>query len=332
VTANPAHPGLPGEDNVRMLHPFADAWTADKLVTAQFPEPRWAIPGIVPEGLSVLAGAPKVGKSWLAMNAAIAVAAGGRALASIPCEPGPVLYLALEDNPRRLQRRIRQVLDGQPAPGGLHLPIHCPTLTAGGAEQITGWLDYHRNARMVVIDVFAKIRGQIAGSNAYADDYRATGIAKTIADQYGIAVLLVHHIRKMGSEDFLEQLSGTNGIAGAADTIHVLQRSRGDADGVLHTTGRDVEETERAMRLDERTGTWHLIDGPALDHMIHETRAVILRYVRGHPGAGPKEISDATGLDIGHTRKTCARMATAGHLIRVGDGSYTAPPETAAHR
>jgi len=147
-------------------------------------------------------------------------------------------------------------------------------------------------------------------------------------------VVLVHHVRKMGSDDFLEQLSGTNGIAGAADTIHVLQRSRGEADGVLHTTGRDVEETERAMRLDERTGTWSLLDGPALDHTVHETSAVILRYVRGHPGAQPNEIADATGLDLGNTRKTCSRMEKRGHLVRVSEGRYAAvpEPEKANHR
>jgi len=327
VTANPTHPGFPGGDNVRMLHPFADAWTADQLLTAEFPDPNWAVPGIVPEGLSVLAGASKVGKSWLALGWALAVAGGFRALGSIDCDAGPVLYLALEDNPRRLQRRIRQVLDGAPAPAGLQLPTQCRALGAGGADDITGWLDQHPEARLVMIDVFAKVRGQVAGSNAYADDYRATGLAKAIADQYEVAVVLVHHVRKMGSDDFLEELSGTNGIAGAADTIHVLKRSRGEADGVLHTTGRDVEETERAMRQDPRTHAWHLLDGPALDHTVHETSAVILRYVRGHPGAQPSEIADATGLDLGNARKTCARMAQRGHLVRVSEGHYAAPTE-----
>ncbi|TCN39847.1 AAA domain-containing protein [Kribbella orskensis] len=324
MTANPIHPG---EDNVRMLHPFADAWTADRLLDTEFPEPAWAIPGIVPEGLSVLAGAPKVGKSWLALCWALSVAAGGLALGSLQCDAGPVLYLALEDNPRRIQRRIRTVLDGAPAPSGLHLATDCAALGAGGSDDIAGWLDYFTGARMVVIDVFAKVRGQVAGSNAYADDYCATGLAKTIADRYQVAVVLVHHVRKMGSEDFLEELSGTNGIAGAADTVHVLGRERYDADGTLATTGRDVEETKRALHQDPRTHAWSLLDGPALDHTVHDTSATILRYVRGHQGASPREIADATGLAIDLTRKTCARMEKRDHLIRVGDGRYAAPPE-----
>ncbi|WP_152363825.1 AAA family ATPase [Microlunatus speluncae] len=317
----------PTDDVVRPLHPFADAWTADQLLHTEFPPPRWAVPDIIPEGLSVLAGPPKVGKSYLVLAISVAVAAGGLALGSITCDPGPVLYLALEDTPRRLQRRLRQVLDGEPPPANLHLPTECPPLRAGGAELIRGWLDHHPGARMVVIDVFAKVRGQVpGGGDSYTEDYAATTIPKRIADDYGVAVILVHHIRKMAADDFIETLSGTNGIAGAADAIHVLKRARGEADGVLHTTGRDVEETERALRLDRRTGTWQLLDGPAIDHTLHTARAQILRHVREHPGIGPKQIADATGIPYELARRTCSRMAASNQLIRSDTGSYTAVP------
>jgi hypothetical protein len=237
------------------------------------------------------------------------------------------LHRALEDNPRRLQGRILKVLDGAPAPAGLYLPTACPNLSAGGADMIRAWLDTHPDARMVVIDVFAKVRGQAAGSNAYSDDYRAAGLAKAIADEYGIAVVLVHHTRKMAADDFLEELSGTNGIAGAADTIHVLSRSRHEADAVLKTTGRDVEEAERALSFDPATGTWSLLEGSAVEHTVHSTSATILRYVRGHQGATPREIADATALAYDNTKRTCARMGQRGQLISVGDGGYAAPPE-----
>jgi len=322
---DPVAPDQPAAEHVP-ADPFADAWTADKLLATTFPDPRWAVPELIPEGLSVVAGAPKAGKSWLAMNVGLAVAAGGHALGSIPCDPGPVLYLALEDNPRRLQRRIRQLLDGQPAPAGLTLATSCKPLPAGGDHDIATWLEHHRNARLVIIDVFAKVRGAATNANAYADDYSAAGRVKRLADHYGVAFVLIHHTRKMGAEDFLEQISGTNGIAGSADTIHVLQRGRGNADGVLHTTGRDVEETDRALRLDKATGNWTLLDGPALDHTLGATRATILRYVREHPGASPKEIAAGTGLDIQLTRKTCARMAESGHLVKITEGHYAALP------
>ncbi|SDM39655.1 AAA domain-containing protein [Nonomuraea maritima] len=121
--------------------PFRTSWTADELMAMTFPEPRWAVPGIIAEGLSLLAGPPKVGKSWLSLGLGIAVASGSKALEAIELEPGPVLYLALEDTARRLQNRMGKILSGQPAPKDLTLATTCPTLPQGGDEAIARWLD-----------------------------------------------------------------------------------------------------------------------------------------------------------------------------------------------
>ncbi|MCX5311758.1 tyrosine-type recombinase/integrase [Streptomyces sp. NBC_00154] len=141
-----------------------------------------------------------------------------------------------------------KLLGGQPAPSGLTLVTECPPFPQGGSEAIAQWLERNQDARMVVIDVFAKMRGQAPqGVSAYDADYVSVGYAKRLADHYGIAVVLVHHVRKMASEDFLTEVSGTNGIAGAADATLVLKRARGQADGILHVTGRDVSEAEYAL-------------------------------------------------------------------------------------
>ncbi len=108
--------------------------------------------------MNLLAGPPKVGKSWLSLGLALAVAAGDDALGSIEVEAGPVLYLALEDTPRRLQSRMRKLLDHHPAPAALTLATTCPPLPEGGAAAIAGWLARNPAARMVVVDVFAKVR------------------------------------------------------------------------------------------------------------------------------------------------------------------------------
>jgi hypothetical protein len=163
--------------------------------------------------------------------------------------------------------------------------------------------------------------------SAYEADYAAIGRAKQLADTYGIAVVLVHHVRKAGSDDFLTEVSGTNGLAGAADAVMVLKRARGQADGVLQITGRDVDESEYALKFHPAAGAWQLLDGPAIDHLVHDTRAVILQHVRANPGARPKDIAAATGVDDALTRRTCARMADAGQLTNDGTGSYTAPAE-----
>lgn len=305
------------------------SWTADELMAMAFPEPTWAVPGLVAEGVNLLAGPPKVGKSWLSLNLGVAIASGHPALGSIDVEPGPVLYLALEDTPRRLQSRMRKVLAGRRAPAGLTLDTWCPPMPTGGVDYIAGWLDEHTGARLVVIDVFTKVRGTPPGGvSAYEADYAAIGHVKRLADSYGVPVVLVHHVRKAASEDFLTEVSGTNGLAGAADAVLVLKRGRAEADGVLHVTGRDVTENDYAMTFDADNGAWSLLEGPASEHLMHDTRAMIARFVREHPdGRKPKEIAEALQLNPNTIRKTCTRMAEDGQL-RVGAGGSYHPPKS----
>ncbi len=253
------------------------------------------------------------------------------ALDSIPVQAGPVLYLALEDTPRRLQSRMGRILGGQPAPAGLTLATECPPLRAGGAQAIADWIKAHRGARMVVIDVFAKVRGNNApGVSPYEADYAAMALAKMLADRFGIAVVLVHHVRKAGSDDFLAEVSGTNGLAGAADTTIVLKRGRGQADGVLHTTGRDVDEAEYALSFHAAAGAWQLLDGPAVDHTLGDTRSTILRHLRQQDQAQPpKVVAEATGLAYDTVKRTCLRMAADGQLVSDASGRYGIPVEGA---
>lgn len=191
------------------------SWTAADIMAMDFPEPRWAVPGIFSEGVNLLCGPPKVGKSWMSLALGVDVALGGKAFGTIDVEQGPVLYLALEDTARRLQTRLRKVLDDRKAPAGLTLATSCPPLPQGGDEAIAAWIDRNRDTRMVIIDVFAKLRGMsVPGMSAYDADYGAVGRAKKVADNYGVAVVLVHHVRKAGSDDFLSEVSGTNGLAG----------------------------------------------------------------------------------------------------------------------
>lgn len=302
------------------------AWTAADLMATTFPEPRWAVPGLLAEGVSVLAGPPKVGKSWLALCLAVAVAAGNRALGHIQVTPGPVLYLALEDTGRRLQSRLSKVLQDGPPPDGLTFAIDCPPLPAGGADQVAAWLDDNPTARLVIIDVFAKIRGNPPmGLSAYDADYLSVGRIKSIADRYGVAVVLVHHTRKHVSEDFLADVSGTNGLAGAADATLVLRRARGSANGVLHVTGRDIDETEYPVTFNADTGAWQIHDGH-LDDQLADTRAAILRHVRDNPGASPAEVAQALNLAHDLVRATLRRMVKDGQLNNDGRGRYVAPP------
>ena len=299
------------------------SWTAAELMATDFPEPRWAVPGIIAEGVTVLAGAPKAGKSWLALGLGLSIAAGGKALGAIDVDAGPALYLALEDTGRRLKTRLAKVLGDDVPPGTLTLATECPPLPAGGAALIGQWIERHDSARLVVVDVLARVRGPAGRDmSAYDADYRAVCQAKEVADHYRVPIVIVHHTRKASATDFLDEVSGTQGVAGAADTVLVLKRMRGKADAVLNITGRDVEEASLALAFAADLGAWQLSDTPPEEIMLGDTRTAILRHVREHEGDRPKQIADATGLGFDLVKQTVRRMADDGQLDTDGRGRY----------
>jgi hypothetical protein len=147
-------------------------------------------------------------------------------------------------------------------------------------------------------------------------------LGKNIADKHGVALLALHHVRKAASEDFVNTVSGTHGLAGAADAILVMTRGRNSADAKLHVTGRDVEEAEYAMDFDAALGAWKLLDGPASDYELGDTRRRILELLRDGTPRTPKLIAETLGLKDGNTKVTLGRMVDDGQLDRA-DGYYT---------
>ncbi len=308
------------------MTPARTSWNATELLAAVFPPPRWAVPGLIAEGLTLFVGPPKVGKSWAAWNLGVAVASGGMAFGRIPVPAGDVLYLALEDTPRRLQSRLRKVLQQDQPSARLTISTACEPLTSGGGERIAGRLEQHSDARLVIVDVLARIRGRSAPqASAYEADYGPMILLKDIADRYGVAVLVVHHTRKAASEDFLDDVSGTQGLAGAADAVMVLRRSRGKADAVLHVTGRDVEEADYALDFSPDLGSWQMLEGPAADHSLGETRLSILQHLREVGPCTPRQVADDLSINYETAKKTCRRMSDDGQLDTDGNGTYFAP-------
>ncbi len=302
------------------------SWTAEELLAAELPEPRYAVAGLLPEGLTFMCGAPKLGKSWLGLALGIAVAAGGYALGTIEVERGETLYLALEDNARRLQSRLRLLLRGAGAPTGLYLETEWPRLDDGGAERLIGWLDQHPLARLVVVDVYPRIRPHSRDrSNLFQADYEGASLLQALAVSYGVAVVCVYHTRKAESSDFVETVQGTFGTAAAADTIMVLKRARGEADATLHVTGRDIAEQELALRFAPDAGTWELL-GDASEYGLGKTRKAILEVVSAHGALTPKGVSELLD-DVSHdlAKKTRQRMFSDGQLA-AAEGKYSLSP------
>ena len=193
---------------------------------------RFLIPNILPEGLNVLAGRPKIGKSWLGLDFALAVAYGGRAIGSLLVEQAAVLYLALEDGARRMQDRLRHITS-EALPPGLTFFFDWPRTDDGGLERLGTWLDRNPGCRLVIVDTLQKIKAQARfNSNAYEADYAAMEGMQRLAIERRVCVLLVHHLRKSGGDDILDSVSGSVGITGASDAVLILERGRGNADAV----------------------------------------------------------------------------------------------------
>lgn len=299
--------------------------SASELMLEEFPPLKCAIPGLVPEGLTLLAGKPKVGKSWLALDFVIAAANGSCAIGNIQCEAGPVLYLALEDTKRRLQGRMRAVLQGAEVSGDLEFKTEWRLAEDGGLEDIRVWLESvrQRNPRLIVVDTLQKVRGERKGyASVYADDYKTISNFKLIADEFRVPIVMVHHLSKGTQDDPLLAVSGTSGLTGSADTIIVLQREKSDPNAVLYVRGRDLEEAELAIQFDGQTGKWLRL-GKAEDFRISEERRKIIRALTLDAGPmTPKDIADATGMKPANVRFLLHKLHKEGDITRRSDGRY----------
>lgn len=305
--------------------------TAAELMGMDLPPVRWIVPDILPEGVTILGGKPKMGKSWLAYGLGIAIAHGGVALGTKRVERGEVLYLALEDNHRRLQGRLTKMLAGAAAPAGLSIAIEWPRLDDGGVEKLDGWLTAHPDARLVVIDTLKKVRPRTNGQRSLYDvDYEALEPLLPLSAEHNVAVLVVTHLRQMPADDPLEAISGSNGLTGGVDGALVLNRERGRADAFLYVEGRDIEEpAELALTWNPNLASW-AIAGNADEYRMSEERRAIVRLLEraGEPMA-PKDIAEALGKGESATKMMLRDMVGDRQVVNPQRGQYTIPPDLA---
>ena len=231
------------------------AITAEELLSTPLPPVKWIIPGLLPAGLALFAGPSKAGKSWLTLWLCLQVAQGkpvwGREI-----EPRTVLYLSLEDTLNRLQDRLFRLVGSEDTPEQLILQTECPGIGQGLEEQITSFLYNHSDTGLVVIDTLQKVRSCDQSGSMYASDYKDVSTLKSLADKYGICILLIHHLRKQAASDPFDQISGSNGLMGAADTTWVMQRKRTSKNADIILTGRDLDR--RTLYLHEENCIWQL--------------------------------------------------------------------------
>jgi hypothetical protein len=308
---------------------LGSTFSAAELMAADLPQPRWAIPGVLPVGLTLLAGKPKIGKSWLTLGWALAVASGGRALGTIPVEGGSVLYLALEDTDRRLQSRLAALLDGSAPPERLLFARNWARQSACGLRDLQRQVQQMDSPRLVVIDTLGRFRTRPPDrGNQYHADNDALAQLAQLAGEENLAVVAVHHFRKerLRNGDWLEDISGTTGLTGAADTLLGLERRRGELTGWLHGSGRDLDEFRLPLTHDRQSGKWLLVDD-AERALLSPERREVLDAVRTLGCASPGKIAEKVGKPGATVRQLLRGMLDAGQLHRGEDGTYRAPGE-----
>lgn len=231
------------------------ARTAQELLEEPITEADWVIEDLLPVGAHILAGAPKIGKSWMVLAMGLAVSMGTPFWDYAVCQ-GSVLYLCLEDTYARVKKRLWKLTDE--ANDRFYLANSAATIKDSLVEQIDYFVITHPDLKLVFIDTFQKVRSPTCDS-IYAADYGDFSALKAVADKHSLAMMVVHHTRKMADEDIMNTVSGSSGITGSADSIWVLKRaSRGVGDATLTITGRDIEFRELKLAL--RDCRWNLIE------------------------------------------------------------------------
>lgn len=230
----------------------------ETLADLRLPPTRFCIQTLLPQGVTILGGAPKIGKSWMVLELCVRVAKG-EAMWGMTTTHGTTLYLCLEDTLRRVQERLLCITDE--VPSNAFFATAAGTLTDGLCEQIQQFTAEHPDTVLVAIDTFQMVRGGDT-ELSYANDYAEVQKMKKLADDLNISLLLVHHLRKQGDNDPLNKLSGTTGISGAVDAVFVLDKDKRSQSGAtLICTGRDIEYRELLLKFSKESCTWELMQG-----------------------------------------------------------------------
>ena len=241
------------------------------LMSQPLRPPNFVVDSLLAQGLHILAGSPKVGKSWLALWLAVMVARG-EPVWDMATRQGHTLYLCLEDSVLRIQNRLFEITED--APESVHFCTECAPIGQGLEEQIETFSMEHPGTVLVIIDTLQMVRP--IHDATYANDYRDMSVLKRLADHLGLAILLIHHLRKEKSEDVFHRISGTTAISGAVDSSFTLvEERRGSGRAKLTCIGRDIEYRELELERNA-DNVWELLSDSRTQPELLEGRIAIL--------------------------------------------------------
>lgn len=228
----------------------------ETLMDMKLPPTKFCVETLLPQGMCILGGASKIGKSWWVLDLCIRIAKG-EPMWDLKTTKGTTLYLCLEDTLRRVQNRLLCITDE--VPSNAFFATSAGTLSDGLCEQIRDFVKEHPDTVFVAVDTFQIVRNNNIDTS-YANDYDEIRLLKQLADELNICLLLVHHLRKQGDSDPFNKLTGTTGIVGAVDTAFVLDKSKRNADSAtLYCTGRDVEDRQLELQFSKKDFVWKML-------------------------------------------------------------------------
>jgi len=328
-------------DEQERIHQKIEGTTAEALMQMEFPEMKWIIEPILPEGVTLFGGKPKEGKSVAVTNISLGVALGGKAL-GVDVERGGVIYLHLEDNQRRLQHRIGCMLPFDnytgcqaPAPGNLHLFHKWPRAGDGGLRALDEFLTGEPDVRLVVIDTLKKFQATARDDrtkSGYDFDYEKVEPLRNLYEKHNVAILIVTHTRKSDSEDAVDLISGTLGLTGGVDN-YIIMRGRKGNRAKLYTGGRDINPEEFTLEYSPEVWTWNLL-GPASQVMATDNQQAVLDFISESTqeegqskGVTLKDIIAAVDVKKSNLQnRVLPRLLELGRIAKAEHGVYYAIP------
>jgi replicative DNA helicase len=293
---------------------------------------KWAVDGLIPEGLTLLCGNPKTGKSFMALDLAISIIDGKKIFDQIPVEQGAVLYLALEDGKRRLKERSKIVGGNIINKKCCHFSTNWQTIDKGGWGKLIQKIGEIENLKLVIIDTLAKIRPDNGKKESYQEDYKVIGNLKRIADELHVPMMLLHHLRKTDAENPLDKILGSNAVTGATDTILILDRKRESDLASLRVIGRDIEEKKYSMKFEKQNCTWKFTDEVADQPQQDKMSDMIVELINNNGGTmKAKDISSyltKKGCNEQTIRWWLSELVKKKILSRDGRGVYQTNQQT----
>jgi len=295
---------------------------ARELQTMELKPINWIIPDLLPEGLLILAGRPKIGKSFLALNMSLAIANGGHALEFFKVNKNSVLYIPYEDNYRRLQDRINRMLAEEhfkEAPSNLFIPRDCdfPKMTTEGIDSLGKILDDNKDIKLVVLDTLGRaiVRSNKRNANQFQDEYDFLSIIQKIALQRHISILFVHHTTKMKYEDIYDQVLGSTGLTASPDSLLLLHKDS-NKEFILSIKGRDFEEKEYSVKF--KNCIW-IVEGEKGKTTTPEREEIITLFLQQDRPLKTKEIAEFLGKA---ENNVCNMLKKIPEVVKVRYGEY----------